>query len=82
MAHFSSAQCRRRYQKQLQRLLAPVWAAAGGSIEVRNAGQGGSCGDTFRNQVWCQRHMLGDDADEAHGRIEHLPHHGRMVLPS
>ena len=54
------------YPRQLERLLSPVFAAGGVELEVRNAGQGGNCGDSFRNQIWCARTLLGDDIDVAH----------------
>ena len=54
------------YQRQLERTMQPVWDAAGIAFEVRNAGQGGGCGDDFRNQIFCVRHIGGDDADIIH----------------
>jgi hypothetical protein len=54
------------YQRQLHRTMAPLWEAAGVNLEVRNAGQGGGCGDDFMNQPFCIRHMVGDDADIIH----------------
>jgi hypothetical protein len=51
------------YQKQLERLMAPIWKAADVHFEVRNTGQGGECGDSFDNQVWCLRTLVGDDVD-------------------
>ena len=54
------------YQQQLQRLMAPVWAAAGVAFEIRNAGQGGGCADNQANQAWCVRNTLGDDVDVMH----------------
>lgn len=54
------------YERQMQRLLAPLWQRAGVEFVVRNAGEGGGCGDSHRNQIWCLRHMLGDDIDVAH----------------
>jgi len=51
------------YQEQLERLMMPIWAAAEVGFEVRNAGQGGDCGDSFTNQVWCLRTLVGDDVD-------------------
>ncbi len=51
------------YQKQLERLMAPLWKAAGVDFAVRNSGQGGVCGDSFENQVWCLRTLVGDDVD-------------------
>ena len=38
------------YQNQLERTMASAWKAVGVQFEVRNAGQGGGCGDDYRNQ--------------------------------
>ena len=54
------------YQQQLQRLLGPVLAIASVKLEVRNTGQGGNCGDSFKNQVWCIPMLVGDDVDVTH----------------
>ena len=54
------------YTSQLERVLAPLFAHYGKTVEVRNAGQGGGCGDSFHNQIWCTRHMVGDDVDAIH----------------
>ncbi|MBT4519666.1 MAG: hypothetical protein HOC23_06650 [Halieaceae bacterium] len=54
------------YQQQLQRTLGPVLATAGSRLEVRNSGQGGTCGDSFDNQIWCQSTLVGSDIDIAH----------------
>lgn len=54
------------YEKQLERFLQPVLKTANVNFEVRNAGEGGGCGDSMHNQVWCVRHTLGDDIDIAH----------------
>ena len=54
------------YQKQLERLMEPVWEAAGVAFEVRNAGEGGDCGDSVDKQVWCLRRLVGDDVDMIH----------------
>jgi len=54
------------YERQMERNLAPLFQKAKVKFTVRNAGEGGSCGDSFRNQIWCVRHMLGDDIDVAH----------------
>jgi hypothetical protein len=51
------------YERQLERLWAPLWKLAGVTLSVRNAGEGGGCGDSFRNQLYCVRNTLGDDAD-------------------
>mmetsp|Transcript_30215 Transcript_30215/g.59133 ORF Transcript_30215/g.59133 Transcript_30215/m.59133 type:complete len:648 (-) Transcript_30215:247-2190(-) len=54
------------YERQMERFLGPVLAAGNVTLTVRNAGEGGGCGDTMENQVWCARHILGDDTDIAH----------------
>ena len=54
------------YQRQLTRLMEPLWKAAGVKFEVRNAGQGGGCGDNYQNQIWCLRNLVGDDVDATH----------------
>ena len=43
--------------------------AAKVEFSVRNAGEGGSCGDSYHNQIWCVRNMLGDDIDLAHSYL-------------
>ena len=52
------------YQQQLQRLMAPVWAAAGVAFEIRNAGQGGGCADNQANQAGAGREEVGVLKDE------------------
>ena len=55
------------YEKQLERTMTPVFDALGASsLVVRNAGQGGSGGDTYKNQLWCLRNLVGDDVDAVH----------------
>jgi hypothetical protein len=54
------------YQQQLERLLGPVLALAGSGLDVRNTGQGGDCGDSFDNQIWCLPMLAGSDIDIAH----------------
>eukprot|EP00041_Stephanoeca_diplocostata_P005464 m.62402 g.62402 ORF g.62402 m.62402 type:complete len:593 (-) comp15800_c0_seq2:416-2194(-) len=51
------------FSSQLQRTLQEVFDPAGIKVEVRNAGQGGGCQDSMENQIFCLRHMLGDDVD-------------------
>jgi len=60
------------YPNQLMRTLSPVFAAAGIALEVRNAGNGGVCGDDFRNQVFCIRQLVGDDIDVLHYSWNHF----------
>ena len=54
------------YQNQLQRTMRPIMNALDIKIEVRNAGQGGACGDSYRNQILCLRNLVGDDVDTTH----------------
>eukprot|EP00040_Diaphanoeca_grandis_P004333 m.28184 g.28184 ORF g.28184 m.28184 type:complete len:572 (-) comp15882_c0_seq1:38-1753(-) len=51
------------FEKQLERTIGPVFEKAGVNFEVRNAGEGGACGDNMENQIFCGRHMVGDDVD-------------------
>jgi hypothetical protein len=51
------------FERQLERMLTPLFARAGVKLEVRNAGEGGSCGDNMENQIFCLRNMVGDDVD-------------------
>ena len=48
------------YEKQLERTLKPVWEAAGLTVTVRNAGEGGGCGDSHQNQVFCIVQNVGE----------------------
>ena len=54
------------YENQLTRMLAPVFAAGGMEFVHRNAGQGGGCGDSHRNQVYCVKNLVGQDVDIVH----------------
>lgn len=54
------------YESQLERTLTPVFVAAGMGIQVQNAGEGGSCGDTHQNQVFCITHNVSPDVDIVH----------------
>ncbi|KAL7543187.1 hypothetical protein ACHAWF_007333, partial [Thalassiosira exigua] len=54
------------YESQLERTLAPVFAAADMELEVQNAGEGGGCGDDHQNQVFCITHNLSPDVDIIH----------------
>jgi hypothetical protein len=69
------------YQQQLQRLLGPVMASAGSRLEVRNTGQGGDCGDSFDNQVWCLPMLAGADIDIAHYSWTYFEAGGRERVP-
>jgi hypothetical protein len=54
------------YENQLQRTLSPVWEAAGMKLLCQNGGEGGGCGDTFANQVFCIKQNVSPKIDIAH----------------
>ena len=54
------------YERQLERTMQGLWSEAGVQFKVRNAGQGGGCGDSYKNQVWCVQNMVGRDVDVVH----------------
>jgi len=54
------------FPAQLERLLNRTFAAAGSGVESRNACQGGTCGDSYENQIFCMQHMIGSDVDFVH----------------
>jgi len=64
------------YENQLQRFWEPVWKAAGMDLEVRTAGQGGSCGDSFKNQVFCLKQSAGSDCNIVHYSWTYFEHRG------
>jgi len=54
------------YENQLERTLTPIFDAANMRMKVENAGEGGSCGDTHQNQVYCITHNVSPDVDIIH----------------
>ncbi len=70
------------YQQQLERLMAPVLAVSGVGFEVRNSGQGGECGDSFGNQVWCLPMLVGDDVDITHYSWTYFEVSNREYVPA
>ena len=68
------------YQQQLERLMAPVWAAGATPFEVRNAGQGGDCGDNYANQIWCLPALVGDEVDISHYSWTYFEAGGRQLV--
>jgi len=54
------------YENQLERTLTPIFDAADMQMKVENAGEGGSCGDTHQNQVYCITHNVSPDVDIIH----------------
>ena len=54
------------YNSQMERLWQPVWRAAGMDFVFQNAGEGGSCGDSHQNQVYCVRQNVSPDVDIVH----------------
>eukprot|EP01062_Namystynia_karyoxenos_P046718 TRINITY_DN35086_c0_g1_i1.p1 TRINITY_DN35086_c0_g1~~TRINITY_DN35086_c0_g1_i1.p1 ORF type:complete len:509 (+),score=149.58 TRINITY_DN35086_c0_g1_i1:69-1529(+) len=53
--------CGGGFAAALERKLGPLFKVGGASLAVRSAG--GVCGDTAASDVWCVRHLAGDDAD-------------------
>jgi hypothetical protein len=51
------------YPTQLESLLKPLFEQAGVKFESRNSGIGGSCGDSFFDQVPCLAQVVGEDVD-------------------
>ena len=49
--------------RQLQRELSHVFSSADVGLEIRNAGEGGGCGDSYMNQIYCVLHLVGNDID-------------------
>jgi len=62
------------YQRQLTRLVAPVFNIAGFEFEVINAGMKGDCGDNHEMQTFCFRHTVGDDIDALHYSWTYFQH--------
>ena len=54
------------YESQLERTLTPIFAAAKMDLQVQNAGEGGGCGDSHKNQVFCVAQNLSPDVDIIH----------------
>jgi hypothetical protein len=54
------------YESQLERTLTPIFAAAKMDLQVQNAGEGGGCGDSHKNQVFCVTQNLSPDVDIIH----------------
>eukprot|EP00547_Thalassionema_nitzschioides_P003037 CAMPEP_0194206674 /NCGR_PEP_ID=MMETSP0156-20130528/5627_1 /TAXON_ID=33649 /ORGANISM="Thalassionema nitzschioides, Strain L26-B" /LENGTH=609 /DNA_ID=CAMNT_0038933245 /DNA_START=107 /DNA_END=1933 /DNA_ORIENTATION=+ len=54
------------YQSQLERLFSGVWKAADMTLEIQNAGEGGGCGDSHKNQVYCVQQNVSPDVDIVH----------------
>eukprot|EP00804_Cyclotella_cryptica_P011795 CCRYP_011369-RB/>CCRYP_011369-RB protein AED:0.32 eAED:0.32 QI:174/1/1/1/0.83/0.71/7/1198/743 len=54
------------YEAQLERTLQGVFEAAGMKLTVQNAGEGGGCGDSHENQVFCITHNVSPNVDIIH----------------
>ncbi|KAL3822034.1 hypothetical protein ACHAXA_007827 [Cyclostephanos tholiformis] len=54
------------YQAQMERLWQPVWAAAGMDFVFQNAGEGGGCGDSHKNQHFCVKVNISPNVDIIH----------------
>lgn len=46
------------YESQMERTFGPVWKAADMEFIFQNAGEGGGCGDSYENQIYCVRDIL------------------------
>ena len=60
LSHYDS------YENQLERTLGPVWEAAGMKLVTQNAGEGGGCGDSYDNQVYCVTQNVSPNVDLLH----------------
>uniref|UniRef100_A0A7S1AMZ6 Uncharacterized protein n=1 Tax=Noctiluca scintillans TaxID=2966 RepID=A0A7S1AMZ6_NOCSC len=54
------------YVRQMQRTFAPVWEAAGMTLDAQNGGHGGECGDGPDNQVFCMQQNVSPFSDILH----------------
>jgi hypothetical protein len=54
------------YQTQMERLWSPVWHAAGMDFVFQNAGEGGGCGDSHKNQHYCMKQNISPNVDIMH----------------
>ena len=54
------------YQTQMERLWQPVWNAAGMDFVFQNAGEGGGCGDSHKNQHYCMKQNISPNVDIMH----------------
>ncbi|KAL9187877.1 hypothetical protein ACHAXT_006255 [Thalassiosira profunda] len=54
------------YQTQMERFWGPVWQAAGMEFVFQNAGEGGGCGDSYKNQHFCVKQNISPDVDIVH----------------
>lgn len=54
------------YESQLERTMQSVFEAADMKLIVQNAGEGGGCGDSHQNQVYCITHNISPNADIIH----------------
>lgn len=51
------------YESQMERLWGPVWEAAGMKFVFQNGGEGGGCGDSYKNQHYCIKQNVSPDVD-------------------
>jgi len=69
------------YQSQLERLFQQVWKAADMTLEIQNAGEGGGCGDSQKNQVYCIQQNVSPDVDIVHYSWTYFEAGGDRGLP-
>eukprot|EP00984_Skeletonema_dohrnii_P031608 scaffold24319_cov139-Skeletonema_dohrnii-CCMP3373.AAC.1 len=58
----------------MERLFSPIWQAADMEFTFQNAGEGGGCGDSFENQVWCVKQNISPDVDVVHYEWTYFEH--------
>ena len=54
------------YENQLERTFGPIWEAAGMKLTTQNAGEGGGCGDDYKNQAFCIKQNVSPNIDILH----------------
>lgn len=54
------------YENQLMRTWGPLWKSAGMEFVHQNAGEGGGCGDSYQNQIFCIKQNVSPDIDIVH----------------
>ena len=62
------------YESQMERLFSPVWEAAGMEFVFQNAGEGGGCGDSYENQVFCINQNVSPNVDIVHYEWTYFEH--------
>jgi hypothetical protein len=64
------------YESQMERTFGPVWKAANMEFTFQNAGEGGGCGDSYENQIYCVRQNVSPNIDILHYEWTYFEHGG------